>query len=312
MKSELDNWVVAKIEKVLESLNRIILDKDEKIELVLSAVLARGHILLEDQPGVGKTTLAHTLAKVLGLEFTRVQFTNDFLPADLLGASLFNRETHGFDFLPGPIFTEFLMADELNRASPKTQSALLQAMEEGVVDIDGSGRELPEVFIVVGTQNPMESIGTYPLPESQLDRFLIRTSLGLPSESAERDLLKGHKGRVDLPNIEPVLGPAELIKLQAMCEDIHVEENVLDYVQTILRMVRGGGFQLSTRAALSLLAAARGHAMVQKRHFVVPEDLMKVCKAVFAHRLQYQGGNSEEKLAKILEKVEIPGYRSVS
>ena len=278
-----------RLDAVLAEAGAIILGKDPTIRLALTCLLARGHLLLEDVPGVGKTTLAHALAHVLQLQYRRVQFTSDLLPADVVGASIFERETGTFRFHPGPIFAELVLADEINRAPPKTQSALLEAMEEEQVTVEGETRALPAPFFVIATQNPRDQAGTYPLPESQLDRFLMRLSLGFPGQDAERELLGGRDRRERIAHMRTLLSPAELRELQAQAEAVHVAPAILDYVQGLLAASRDGDrfvAGLSPRAGLSILAAARAWALIAGRDYVLPEDVQSVMGPVVDHRLQ--------------------------
>jgi MoxR-like ATPase len=271
-------------------------------------MLARGHLLIEDIPGVGKTTLAHALARTLGLSFQRVQFTSDLLPADVLGVSIFDRETGAFRFQRGPIFAQLVLADEINRASPKSQSALLEAMEEGQVTLDGRSMALPEPFFVIATQNPSDQIGTFPLPESQLDRFLMRVHLGYPAPAAERELLRGIDRRELVASITSVAGAPELLALQRAAAGVHVSPALLDYVQALVAHTRSaadlsGG--LSPRAAIGMLGAARAWALIEGRAAVIPEHVQAVFPAVAGHRLR-QRDNSPVDPQRVLEAVPIP------
>ena len=273
---------------VLAQINRVILGKDAQIRLCLACLLARGHLLIEDIPGVGKTTLAHAIAKTFGLSFQRVQFTSDLLPADVLGVSIFDRETGKFRFQRGPIFAELVLADEINRASPKAQSALLEAMEERQVTLDGQTMPLPEPFFVVATQNPQEQVGTFPLPESQLDRFLMRVHLGYPAAAAERELLNGLDRRELVKSLGAIAGAEALRKLQQSVQEVHVAPALLDYVQALVahtRSAAGLSVGLSPRAAIGLLRAARAWALIAGRHAVIPEHVQAVFPAVVEHRL---------------------------
>ena len=276
-----------KIEAALTALRHIILDKPEQIKLSLTCLLAGGHLLLQDLPGMGKTTLAESLARGLGLGFRRVQFTSDMLPADILGFSIFNVEKQNFEFRAGPIFTQVLLADEINRSSPKTQSALLEAMEERQVSQDGQTRALPQPFFVIATQNPFQQAGTYPLPESQLDRFLMCLSLGYPSEQAERDLLLGVDRRQMLAHMQPLLDQATLLLWQDSVLQIHLATPVLDYLQRLVAKTRESRQHvgLSTRGVLALKRAAQSYAFVAGRNYVIPEDIQAVFAAVTDHRL---------------------------
>ena len=277
------------VHRIIEVAGQIILGKEAQIRLALACVLARGHLLIEDLPGVGKTTLAQVLARALGLDFHRIQFTSDMLPADIVGVSVYDRENAEFRFHPGPIFAQVILADEVNRATPKTQSALLEAMEERQVTTEGETRPLPKPFFVIATQNPNEQVGTFPLPESQLDRFLMRIELGYPDRDAERALLAGADRRELLAALEPCLSPAELIELQARAALVHVAPALLDYVQAIVEYTRRSADYvagLSPRAALSLVHCARAWAYVEGRDKVIPEDVQAVLRGVAAHRLR--------------------------
>src|SRR6187549_3933417 len=264
----------APIERVIEAAGRIILGKESQVRLALACLLARGHLLIEDLPGVGKTTLAHVLARTLGLHFQRIQFTSDMLPADIIGVSIYERDSGGFKFHPGPIFAQVILADEVNRATPKTQSALLEAMEEHQVTAEGETRKLPAPFFVIATQNPSEQVGTFPLPESQLDRFMMRIELGYPDRDAERALLSGTDRRDMLASLDACMTPAELMELQANAQKIHVAPALLDYVQAIVEHTRRSPdflAGLSPRAALALVHSARAWALIEGRDKVIPE-----------------------------------------
>jgi MoxR-like ATPase len=296
------------IAAILAQLNRAILDKDAQIRLCLACLLARGHLLIEDIPGVGKTTLAHALAKSLGLSFQRVQFTSDLLPADVLGVSIYDRETGKFRFQHGPIFAQLVLADEINRASPKAQSALLEAMEERQVTLDGQSMPLPEPFFVIATQNPQEQVGTFPLPESQLDRFLMRVRLGYPAAAAERELLAGTDRR-ELVNALPSVTSVEALRsLQRSVLAVHVSPALLDYVQALVahtRSAAGLSVGLSPRAAIGLLRAARAWALISGRNTVFPEHVQAVFAAVVEHRLE-QRDRGPAAANRLLEAVPIP------
>ena len=269
--------------------SQIVVGKDRQVRLALTCLLAGGHLLIDDVPGVGKTTLAHALALALGLKFNRVQFTSDLLPADVAGISVYEREKSGFVFHPGPIFTQVLLADEINRATPKTQSGLLEAMEERQVTADGVTRALPEPFFVIATQNPTHQIGTFPLPESQLDRFLMCLSLGYPDAAAERALLMGEDRRAMLKTIEPVMRPEELLDAQRSLRAIHASDKLIDYLQALAQSSRSGKLfaeGLSPRATLALLQAARAWAALEGRDHVIPEDVQALLVPVCAHRLR--------------------------
>jgi MoxR-like ATPase len=274
-----------RLQVLTAALSKIILGKEQAVQLAVTCLLARGHLLFEDQPGVGKTLLSQALAQALGLQFRRMQFTSDLLPADILGASIYERETGGFSFHPGPIFTQVLLADEINRATPKTQSALLEAMEEGRVTCDGTPHALPVPFFVIATQNPSSQIGTFMLPESQLDRFLMRLALGAPDRVAERAMLQGQDRREMLREMPAVMTWAELETMQRQARAVHVSEALLDYLQDLLAASRATGHGLSPRAGLALLAAARAWALMEGRAMVLPEDVQAVGSAVMGHRL---------------------------
>lgn len=298
---------------VFEQADRVILGKSRQIRLALTCLLAGGHLLIEDIPGVGKTTLAHTLARLLGLEFNRIQFTSDLLPADILGVSIFERTSGAFRFHPGPIFSRLVLADEVNRATPKTQSALLEAMEERQVTLEGETRPLPQPFFVIATQNPAHQIGTFPLPESQMDRFLMRLTLGYPDRAAERALLAGEDRRQLAATLPAVLDPDRLQTFQAEITGIHAAPALIDYVQALAEYSRtSGDFEagLSPRAALGLLAAARAWAWLDDRDHVLPEDIQAVLPAVTAHRLRPAPGAtslSADMLGRrLIEAVPLP------
>jgi MoxR-like ATPase len=296
------------IAAALGQLNQVILGKDSQIRLCLACILARGHLLIEDIPGVGKTTLAHALARTLDLSFQRVQFTSDLLPADILGVSIYERETGKFRFQRGPIFAQLVLADEINRASPKSQSALLEAMEEHQVTLDGQCMALPEPFFVIATQNPQDQAGTFPLPDSQLDRFLMRVGLGYPSPAAERELLCG----VDRHEMVKALGAAitvdTLHELQQRVLEVHVAPALLDYVQALVAHTRsapGPSIGLSPRAAIGLLRAARAWALIDGRQAVIPEHVQAVFGPVVEHRIRHREDGLAA-AARMLEAVPIP------
>lgn len=278
-----------KLHAAARQVGQIVVGKDQQVRLALTCLLAGGHLLIDDVPGVGKTTLAHALALSLGLKFNRVQFTSDLLPADVGGISVYERERAGFVFHPGPIFTQVLLADEINRATPKTQSGLLEAMEERQVSADGVTRPLPEPFFVIATQNPAHQVGTFPLPESQLDRFLMCLSLGYPDAAAERALLMGEDRRAMLKAIVPSMQPEELMAAQRALRGIHASSALIDYLQALAHASRTKGLfaeGLSPRATLALLQAARAWAALEGRDHVIPEDIQTVLVPVCAHRLR--------------------------
>ena len=306
------------LQNVITATEQVILGKPHQIRLALACLLARGHLLIEDLPGVGKTTLAHVLARTLGLQFQRIQFTSDMLPADILGVSIYQRPTadsrdNVFKFHPGPIFAQMILADEINRATPKTQSALLEAMEEQQVTIEGKTHPLPEPFFVIATQNPSNQIGTFPLPESQLDRFLMRIQLGYPDALAERGLLAGVDRREIVATLAPQMDAAELHALQQQVKQVHTSPALLDYIQAILLHTRESAkymHGLSPRAGLSLLSAARAWALLNGRTAVIPEDVQTVLPGVASHRLQSVQEiklSDGDKLAReLIEAVAIP------
>jgi len=274
--------------EVVDAAETVILGKTHAVRLALSCLLARGHLLIEDLPGVGKTTLAHLLARLLGLEYSRIQFTSDMLPSDVIGVSVYDRGSERFRFHPGPIFSQVLLADEINRATPKAQSALLEAMEERQVTAEGETRQLPAPFFVIATQNPTYQIGTFPLPESQLDRFLMRITLGYPAPEQEKVLLAGEDRRAMIAGLKPALTPAALLEGQQAVERVHAATAIIDYVHALLMFTRSDNrflHGLSPRAGLGLLRAAKAWALLEGRNFVVPEDVQQVLPSVVPHRL---------------------------
>ena len=300
------------ITRLLEAASQIILGKEHELRLALACLIARGHLLIEDVPGVGKTTLAHTLAQLTGMHFQRVQFTSDLLPADIVGVSVFDRDKNAFRFHPGPIFAQLVLADEINRATPKTQSALLEAMEERQVTADGTTFDLPEPFFVIATQNPAHQIGTFPLPESQLDRFLLRIRLGYPAPLAERALLMGEDRRTLLERRTPVIQPEDLLGLQHRAQALHVADRLIDYVQALLSATRHDielAAGLSPRAGLGLLSVARAWALIHGRDHVLPEDVQALFPHVAAHRLHLAGDARPvpaATLTRLLHSVALP------
>ncbi|PPD56224.1 MAG: AAA family ATPase [Methylotenera sp.] len=292
------------IQAIIRATSHIILGKEQQVKLSLTCLLAGGHLLIEDLPGMGKTTLAHTLAQVLGLGFRRTQFTSDLLPADIIGVSVFDRNTSSFQFHAGPIFTNVLLADEINRATPKTQSALLEAMEEHQVTVDGNTHLLPQPFFVIATQNPKHHIGTFALPESQLDRFLMRITLGYPDAQSERALLKNQGGRANASSIQAVCDADGLLKLQQQVHQVHVSDALLDYLQALIQYTRTQTNEgLSPRAGLGLRQCAQAWAYIDGRDFVTPEDVQAVLPSVVAHRLGQDGNSNIAK--QILDQVAI-------
>jgi MoxR-like ATPase len=305
--------MLPRIETIVDQIGETVLGKREQIKMALTCLLAGGHLLIEDIPGIGKTTLAKVLARCMGLNFRRVQFTSDMLPGDILGSSIFDQHTGGFVFHPGPVFTQVLLADEINRATPKTQSALLEAMEEGQVTSDGETRRLTQPFFVIATQNPMELSGTFPLPESQLDRFLMRIELGYPDREAERQLFTGdHFQRQALDHLPQCLTPQDVLDLQAQVVRVHVADAFLNYLQDLLAFSRGGEhfhMGLSPRAGLALMQAARAWAFIGGRDYVLPEDLQAVLISVVGHRLRARDDLSEvptQRLMTLFQEVSIP------
>jgi MoxR-like ATPase len=303
----------ALVGRATEQLNRIILGKDRQIRLSMACLLARGHLLIEDVPGVGKTTLAHALAHTLGLSYQRIQFTSDLLPADIVGVSIFDRDSGSFRFHKGPIFSHLVLADEVNRATPKAQSALLEAMEEHQVTADGQTYPLAAPFFVIATQNPVYQIGTFPLPESQLDRFLLRIDLGYPDPALERQLLVGKDRRDLLSTLDSALSPQQLLLLQTKVPTVHASEALLDYVQAVVKFTRESPqFEagLSPRAAIGLLRAAQGWALMHGHPGVLPEDVQAVLPAVVGHRLAPRDSatvrNAREIGEQVLRAVPIP------
>ena len=303
----------AVVDQARQALGTIILGKDQQISLALACLLARGHLLIEDLPGLVKTMLAQALARVLGLSYRRIQFTSDLLPADIIGVSIFRQESGEFEFQPGPVFSQLILADEVNRATPKAQSALLEAMEEQQVSVDGRTRELPTPFFVVATQNPGDQIGTFPLPESQLDRFLMRIEIGYPDEESERELIAGEDRRSMLKDIKAVTAPDMLIALQHAVREIPVTDALVSYVQALVRHTRESAdieIGLSPRGAQALVAAARAYAFVENHSGVYPDDVQAVFTSVAGHRLKPAGStrfrSPAELCQHVLDSVAIP------
>jgi MoxR-like ATPase len=302
---------LADLTRARQAVNRVILDKAEVVDLAFSALLAGGHLLIEDLPGVGKTTLAHAMSLAVGGNWQRIQFTNDMLPADILGVSVFRREQEVFEFRPGPVFANVVLADEINRATPRTQSALLEAMAEGQVTVDGQTHPLPRPFFVIATQNPLDLVGTYPLPDSQLDRFLLRTAVGYPSPAEERRLLTEPDRRDLLAEMPLILSPERILELIGMAQSLHVSEPILDYIQALVAATRShAALQagLSPRAALALIQTARAWSFVNGHEFCTPESVKAIFPALAAHRLQplpEAGMSSEDIVAEILETTRV-------
>ncbi len=298
------------LQRLLAQVGSVVVGKPAQIRDCVACLLAGGHLLIEDLPGVGKTTLAHALAASLGLRYARVQFTADLMPSDLIGASVFDRQREAFVFHPGPVFAQVLLADEINRAGPRTQSALLEAMEEHQVSVDGQTHALPEPFFVIATQNPAEQLGTHALPESQLDRFLMCLSLGYPDPAAERELLTGGDRRQTIRTLTAVLTAAELQALQAAVLRVHAAPALLDYLQALIAATRSGTWfvhGLSPRAGLAWLRAARARALLDQREHVTPDDLQAVAVPVLAHRLQPRAGAGRGRAAQVLAMIESVG-----
>ncbi|MDP2370330.1 AAA family ATPase [Rhodoferax sp.] len=301
-----------KLKAILDQLNTVIVGKPLQIQDCVACLLAGGHLLIEDVPGVGKTTLAHALARTFGLQFSRVQFTSDLMPSDLSGVSIFERGKEAFVFHPGPIFAQVLLADEINRASPKTQSALLEAMEEKQVSVEGETRALPSPFFVIATQNPHDQLGTYALPESQLDRFLMRISLGYPDRASERQLLTGQDRRHVVEALPPLLNAAELAHLQAQVLAVHAAESLLTYVQDLIAATRSGRWflqGLSPRAGIAVIRAAKAQALLSGRNYVAPDDVQTILPQTVAHRMipvGDAGRGSVEQVRAMLEAVPLP------
>jgi MoxR-like ATPase len=301
------------LESARQALGEIILGKDRQIRLALTCLLARGHLLIEDLPGLGKTILAQSLARVLDLKFSRIQFTSDLLPADIIGVTIFKQDRGEFEFQPGPVFSQLILADEVNRATPKAQSALLEAMEEQQVSVDGNTMPLPRPFFVVATQNPADQIGTFPLPESQLDRFLLRLEIGYPNSADERELITGTDRRQMLANIKPSTTPEQLLELQVAASQVHMSEPLVDYIQALVRQTRESPdieIGMSPRGAQALAAAAKAHAFIEQHNGVYPDDVQAVFAAVAGHRLKPATASSTKSAAElcqsVLDSVAIP------
>ncbi|MBH1964593.1 MAG: MoxR family ATPase [Comamonadaceae bacterium] len=304
--------IATKIKSVLDQLNTVLIGKSSQVQDSVACLLAGGHLLIEDVPGVGKTTLAHALARTFGLQFSRVQFTADLMPGDLSGVAVYERQKEAFVFHPGPVFSQVLLADEINRASPKTQSALLEAMEEKQVSVEGQTRPLPSPFFVIATQNPFDQLGTYALPESQLDRFLMRISLGYPERQAERQLLTGNDRRDVLATLPAVLNEAELTVLQKAVGEVHAADPLLDYVQDLIAATRSGHWfmqGLSPRAGIALMRAARAQALISGRNYVAPDDVQAILPQCIAHRLVPVGDAGRgaiEQVRAMIDAVPLP------
>jgi MoxR-like ATPase len=295
-----------KLQTIVTAIGSVLIGKEAQVRIALACLLARGHLLIEDLPGMGKTTLANAMARVLGLDYNRVQFTSDLLPADIVGVSVYEKGAGAFRFHPGPVFCQLLLADEINRTTPKTQSALLEAMAEGQVTVEGETRALPRPFFVIATQNPVQYSGTFPLPESQLDRFLMRLSLGYPDLSSEKAILTGGDPRSRLRELHPLLTIDELLAVQKQVDGVGVAEPVVDYVLRLLQFSRTSEhfeYGLSPRAALAILQSAKAIALLDGRGFVIPEDVQAVFPAVADHRLQGAGRGHDSGSRVLIEKV---------
>lgn len=300
------------IQTIIDEIGQVLLGKEEQIKLALACVLSDGHLLIEDLPGMGKTTLAHALAKTLGLSYQRVQFTSDMLPADIIGVSVYERDPGRFVFHPGPVFTQLLLADEINRTTPKTQSALLEAMEERQVTIEGETRKLDDPFFVIATQNPLSQMGTFPLPESQLDRFLMRISLGYPSPDAERRLFLGGDPRAQLARLKARLSPEKLPAIKRAAEQVKTSDSLIDYLQRLVQHTRHSpefACGLSPRGALALLRVAKTWAFMHNRNYVIPEDLQALVPSVIGHRVtsatRGSEGHAQTLVAELLNAVDV-------
>ena len=304
--------LAAQLTRLIDQISTIIVGKRPQIEDCVACLLAGGHLLIEDVPGVGKTTLAHALAVSLGLRFSRVQFTADLMPSDLIGVSVYERSKEAFVFHPGPVFAQVLLADEINRAGPKTQSALLEAMEEQQVSVEGETRALPRPFFVIATQNPTDQLGTYPLPESQLDRFLMCLTLGYPDRASERALLAGHDRREAIQGLQAVMTPEELVLAQKAVLAVHASDALLDYLQTLIAATRSGAWfveGLSPRAGIAVLRAAKAHALLAERDYVAPDDVQAILAQSAAHRLVPVAGAGRgrvEQVRAMVEAVPLP------
>ncbi len=304
--------VKEKLQALLNQLNTVIVGKPAQVRDCVACLLAGGHLLIEDVPGVGKTTLAHALSRSFGLQFSRVQFTADLMPSDLSGVSIYERQKENFVFHPGPVFAQVLLADEINRASPKTQSALLEAMEEKQVTVEGATRPLPVPFFVIATQNPHDQLGTYALPESQLDRFHMRISLGYPDRAAEHELLRGNDRREMVEKLSPLLAPHDLLELQQQVQKVHAAEPLLNYLQDLIAATRSGRWflqGLSPRAGIAVMRAARAQAFLDGRDYVAPDDIAAVLPQTTAHRLipvSDAGRGAVEQVRAMLDAVPLP------
>ena len=301
-----------RLKEAVSTVNRIIMGKEQQVKLAFSCLLAGGHLLIEDLPGVGKTTLAHALAAVIGVRYQRIQFTSDLLPADILGVSIYSSDQEKFEFHPGPIFAQLVLADEINRATPKSQSALLEAMAEGQVTIEGETHNLPKPFFVIATQNPLDLGGTFPLPDSQLDRFLLSISLGFPEPEVERELLTARDRILMLQDTQAVISPDDVLQLNQDCQKVHVSHALLDYVQALLAGTRNSRWfetGLSPRAGIAMLHCSKAYAFLEGRDFAIPEDVKAIFPSLARHRMTVPHGmetSVREQISDLLNQVAIP------
>jgi MoxR-like ATPase len=302
----------AEFKNIIDFLSSYLHGKEKAIELTLICLFSKGHLLIEDLPGLGKTTLAIGIAKTLGLDYGRVQATSDLLPSDIIGVSIYNKNTNEFEFKPGPIFNNIILVDEINRATPKTQSALLEAMGEKQVTVDGKTYKLPQPFFVIATQNPVEQYGTFPLPESQLDRFLMKISIGYPSRVAEKEIIKGGSKREELYKIQPFISKDEIIKIQEEIKNVYVSDKIADYILDIVWATRESKYLesgLSTRGTLAIVSTAKTNAYMEGRDFIIPEDIKKLYKYVIPHRVIFKPeyeSQKEEIIKTIVESIPTP------
>jgi len=303
---------IGRLTEAVDIVNTIVMGKEQQVKLAFSCLLARGHLLIEDLPGVGKTTLAHALATVIGAQYQRIQFTSDLLPADILGVSIYRRDIEMFEFHRGPIFAELVLADEINRATPKSQSALLESMAEGQVTIEGSTHMLPEPFFVIATQNPLDLVGTFPLPDSQLDRFLLSITLGFPEPEVERDLLVAEDRLLLMRDTKAVISPDDVLQLNAECQKVHVSDALLDYVQALLAETRNSRWfevGLSPRAGIMMLQCCKAYAFLEGRDYAIPEDVKAIFPGITRHRMSVPHGmeaSVEEQITRLMNQVAVP------
>jgi len=301
-----------RLNHAVNTVNKIVMGKEQQVKLAFSCLLARGHLLIEDLPGVGKTTLAHALAAVIGVRYQRIQFTSDMLPADILGVSIYHRDREKFEFHPGPIFSQLVLADEINRATPKSQSALLEAMAEGQVTIEGETHTLPKPFFVIATQNPLDLGGTFPLPDSQLDRFLLSISLGFPEPEIERELLTARDRVLVLQDTQAIISPDDVLQLSRDCQKVHVSKALLDYVQALLAGTRNSRWfetGLSPRAGIAMLHCSKAYAFLEGRDFAIPEDVKAIFPSLARHRMTVPHGmetSVKEQISNLLNQIAIP------